>query len=214
MKQATVPALRDYWLAVVDYGNGLLDRLPLQAEPQPLDATLHKLAPLLQAMEGEEVVVLSALNKPPALPPQENVMGVGLNSVGMLCDRLSILIIKEWCLCNKGAHSQAKAGALRREQTLDIVEALCQARPGNSAMNTKITSQPVEATAHSWPQAFYKLLGTNLLLWEAQEVLYIRDIGALPCEELRAYIAYFSSGNLRRNEFMQKCEEFYWSDSS
>jgi hypothetical protein len=140
----------------------------------------------------------------------EAQLGVGLNSIGMLADRFTILIIKEWCLRNKGSQNPDKATELFEKQTLDIIEAMAHSRPGNSAMNSKITHIKGDAVANKWEEAFYGLLTTNLVLWESQEILYIRDIQELPAEELRSYIKWFSYGNMRRNEYIQLCEEFYW----
>lgn len=210
-KPETDSSLHAYFLRLADYGSGLLNRLPLELEPQPLNYALGKLSPHLQSLKAEEVAKVLALSKPSLAATSGQEVGVGLNSVGMLADRLTILIIKEWCLRNKGARDEAKAQLLFDGQTLDIIEAMCRAKPGSSAMNSKITPKTADAAATSWPEAFYGLLSTNLLLWESQEVLYIQDIGTLPCEELRAYIQWFSFGNLRRNEYIQKCEELYWN---
>jgi hypothetical protein len=128
----------------------------------------------------------------------------------MLSDRLSTLIIKEWCLRNKPSSNLAKADELYQTQTMDVIYALARAQPGNSSMNTKITYYRSDVTASSWEEAFYGLLSTNILNWESQEVLYIKDIKLLPCEELRDYISWFSFGNIQRNEYIQYCEELYW----
>jgi hypothetical protein len=93
---------------------------------------------------------------------------------------------------------------------MDVIYALARAQPGNSSMNTKITYYRSDVTASSWEEAFYGLLSTNILNWESQEVLYIKDIKLLPCEELRDYISWFSFGNIQRNEYIQYCEELYW----
>ncbi len=111
---------------------------------------------------------------------------------------------------NKGTRDEAKAKALFEQQTLDIVEAMSQTRPGSSAMNSKITHIKGDAAATSWSEAFYGLLATNLILWESQEILYVSNIKELPAEELRSYIEWFSYGNIRRNEYIQLCEELYW----
>ena len=55
------------------------------------------------------------------------------------------------------------------------------------------------------------LLVTNLLLWEAQEILYNHDMQHLPAGELRAYIAFFSENNLSRNAFMEDADRLFWA---
>ncbi len=37
------------------------------------------------------------------------------------------------------------------------------------------------------------------------------DILALPCEDLRAYMDFFSRGNLSRNVYIQSSDQLYWS---
>jgi hypothetical protein len=137
-------------------------------------------------------------------------LGTGLNSIGMLTDRLTILIIKEWCLRNKNNLDPEKADKIYKEQTLDIVEAIIHTKPGSSSMNTKITKLRSGARASSWEEAYYGLLKTNILMWESQEVLYIKDISLLKCEELREYIKWFSFSNILRNEYINLCEKKYW----
>lgn len=135
--------------------------------------------------------------------------GVGLNTVGMLSDRLSILAIKQHRL-RSGIDGTAKSEALFQTQSLDILAALARVRPGNSALNTKITTLPSDAAASGWADAYFGLLSTNLLLWEAQEILYLKDILSLPAEELRGYIQWFAIGNMRRNRYIELCELLFW----
>jgi hypothetical protein len=52
---------------------------------------------------------------------------------------------------------------------------------------------------------------TNLLLWEAQEILYNHDISALPDDELRKYILFFSRHNLKRNVSIEASDRLYWA---
>ncbi len=189
---------------------GVLDTLGLQSEPLPLDTILGQLQPKL---DNSEAYLLSFGAVPKPEPANARVpisSGVGLNSVGMLVDRLTILFIREWCLINKGRPNPEKAQAIYDQQTRDIMIALSEARPGSSALNSKLTHLKGEAKATNWLQAYYGLFATNVLLWEAQEILYTRDIRQLPPEELRSYITWFAYGNMRRNEYIQMCEEYYW----
>jgi len=48
-------------------------------------------------------------------------------------------------------------------------------------------------------------------MWESQEMLYIRDISAAPCDELRAYISWFSRSNIQRNDYIELTEKRYWA---
>lgn len=203
-------AQREYFLKLARYGTGLLDKLPIEREPQPLEYALGKLAPLLDELRVAEIAAIADLQKPAVPSDEPSELGVGLNSIGMLADRFTILIIKEWCLRNKGARDARKAAALFEGQTLDIIEALSLARPGSSAMNSKITTIKGDARALNWVEAFFGLLTTNLLMWESQEMLYIKNIADEPIDELRAYIKWFSYSNIRRNEYIAYCEHYFW----
>src|SRR6185312_3710056 len=92
---------------------------------------------------------------------EQDGKGIGLNTVGMLSDRLSILAIKQHRLRLQERDGSAKAIDLFQTQTLDILAALSIARPGNSAINTKITTLPAEGQAANWIEAYFGLLTTN-----------------------------------------------------
>lgn len=199
----------DYFLKLHRYGATLLDRLPIELTPQPLAYALGRLAPRLDELRAAESKAIRALGPHPAAAGAVIELGVGLNSVGMLTDRLTILILKEWCLRHKN-RAAAKADALFEGQTRDIAAALAAARPGSSSMNSKITIHRADAAAGDWAEAFYGLLSTNLLMWESQEMLYVRDLSTAPGDELRDYIQWFSRSNIRRNEYIALCEDLYW----
>jgi hypothetical protein len=202
--------LVNYFKELTAQSYQLLDSLGLSSNPIPLKILLSDLLARLVDLKESMVINYQKLNRPQGNWCQtQNNLGVGLNSIGMLSDRLSILIIKEWCLRNKTT-SNAKANDLYQTQTMDIIYALASAKPGSSSMNTKITDRKSNVIAHSWEEAFYGLFSTNIVNWESQEILYIKDIKSLPCEELRNYIDWFSFGNIQRNEYIQYCEELYW----
>ncbi len=135
---------------------------------------------------------------------------VGLNTVGMLLDRLSILAIKTWNL-EKRAKAPEKAQELRATQIAELVEALAGSRPGHSSINNKLTSHRTNVAAADFAEACYNLVTTNLLLWEAQEILYNHDIAVLPDDELRKYIQFFSRHNLKRNVSIEASDRLYWT---
>ena len=208
----SIEKLREYFLKLIDYSNEIITCLPIEPEPKPLKYVLERLKPELDSMKNEKIRKLKNLDCPlHFVDSTDTELGTGLNSVGMLTDRLTILIIKEWCLRNKNNSDLEKADKIYKEQTLDIVEAIIHTKPGSSSMNTKITKLKSGARASSWEEAYYGLLMTNILMWESQEVLYIKDINLLECEELRDYIKWFSVGNIERNQFIQLCECKYWN---
>ena len=198
----------DYFISLANYAKGLLGRLPVERTPQPLDYAVGLLYDRIKEIQVEEVEDLRKLWLM-QYNPNVSKEGIGLNTIGMLTDRFTILLIKEWCLRNKSNNSQ-KADDLFERQTMDIIQCLANSVPGNSAINSKITNIKTDAHAKDWEEAFFGMLTINLVLWESQEVLYIQDISSLPAEELRAYIHWFAHGNMERNVLMELCEVRYW----
>lgn len=193
------------------YSLKLFDILPLEKEPEPLEQIMAKLQPTLSTIRDAEISKLQALDKPEGLfAPGNELTYQGLNTIGMLMDRFTILLIREWCLLNKHGLSE-KAQNVYMSQTTDIIKAMANAAPGTSSLNTKVTTIGRQSSATStWEEAFYGLLTTNLLLWESQEMLYIKDIKQEPCAELRSYIDWFSKGNIQRNEYIEEVEYQFW----
>lgn len=204
--------LHDYFTQLARQSTGFLDTLPIEKTPQPLAYALEALAPAIEKMKSTGVQQIRCLNRPTPSTQMRSDAGIGLNTVGMLTDRFTILLIKEWSLRHKGnPPNPAKADELFQTQTLDIIAALAKAQPGSSALNSKITSIKSAVTAADWAEAFWGLLTTNLLMWESQEMLYIKDISQAPYQELRDYISWFSFSNIQRNVFIEFCEKRYWS---
>lgn len=201
----------NYFVKLSTYAKSLLDTLPIEKEPQPLQYAVEKLYGKLKQIKEDEVEKLKILwvkqNFIQELPKKKD--SIGLNTIGSLTDRFTILIIKEWCLRNKSNNVQ-NANNLFENQTKDIIRCLANSVPGNSAINSKITNIKTVVIAQDWEEAFFGLLAVNLVLWESQEVLYIKDISLLPAEELRAYIHWFAHGNMERNVLMELCESRYW----
>ncbi|SDH42078.1 hypothetical protein SAMN04488062_10787 [Flavobacterium omnivorum] len=201
----------NYFVKLSTYAKSLLDTLPIEKEPQPLQYAVEKLYGKLKQIKEDEVEKLKILwvkkNFIQELPKKKD--SIGLNTIGSLTDRFTILIIKEWCLRNKSNNVQ-NANNLFENQTKDIIRCLANSVPGNSAINSKITNIKTDVIAQDWEEAFFGLLAVNLVLWESQEVLYIKDISLLPAEELRAYIHWFAHGNMERNVLMELCESRYW----
>jgi hypothetical protein len=207
---ASPVSLTDYFTELARQSVCFFDALPIERTPQPLAYALEALAPAIGTMKPDGLRQIRELDRPvPAITAQAG-RGTGLNTVGMLTDRFTILLIKEWSLRHKANANPAKADELFRVQTADIIAALAHAQPGSSALNSKITSIKSGVTAADWAEAFWGLLTTNLLMWESQEMLYIKDISQAPYQELRDYIGWFSRSNIQRNTYIEFCEQRYW----
>ena len=203
---------KEYFLSLAQYAKALFDTLPIEKQPEPISYALGILQPKIEEIKPAEIAKLKAMQPDTQIGVKGNEnTWQGLNSIGMLMDRFTILLIREWCLRNKQNKNEAKADTIFKDQTMDIIEAMVHAAPGSASLNSKITNLKQSVEVANWEEAFYGLLTINLILWESQEVLYIKDIKQLPCEELRDYIDWFSRGNIIRNEYIQLCEERFWT---
>ena len=134
------------------------------------------------------------------------VQAVGLNTVGMLSDRLSILCIKKAMQSQNGRVSESL-----QDQIREINNALNGVCPGRSSGFNKVTNLSCEIPVEGFAAVLGDLCATNLLLWLSQDVLYLRGPEELPDSELREYILIFSRLNLRRNLAISMLEGELWS---
>ncbi|RZL48365.1 MAG: hypothetical protein EOP00_09410 [Pedobacter sp.] len=198
----------EYFLKVAEIAKKTLDALPIALTPQPLDYSLNFLEGKIDEIRKDVVVEMEKINF--SKKDQKNLdIAIGLNTVGMLLDRFTILLVKEWCIRNKNSNPE-KADLLFETQTKEIIKALDESNKGYSSVNSKITNIQVNVNANSWEEAFFELFFINLKLWESQEVLYIKDISKLPAEELRDYIKWFANGNMQRNVLIEIADNYFW----
>lgn len=200
---------QSYFLALADYSRDFAARLGLNDKAQPLDRLLGDLKPRLERMRDAETALIAAIRRPVSVRTRDGSRAVGMNTVGLLADRLTILVVKEWNLRHRNADAGG-ADVLTRSEIPEICRALAQAEPDQPLYVGKISTIRAGAEARTWAEAYFGLLSANLLLWEAQEVLYRRGILELPAEEIRSYIRWFSLGNMLRNEYMALCEQLFW----
>jgi hypothetical protein len=203
---------------IFDTTSDIFDRLPIPREPQLMRYLSEVLEPAVTAARPDAIAAYDAVLAMNA-GAEEDAAGadsdaaadraVGLNTVGLLCDRLSILTIKYWKLKHHYGKPEA-AAELAGTQVREMIAALAEAQRGFSSINNKVTNRDVSAKASSFTEAFYGLQTVNLLIWESQEVLYTRDISVVAADELRAYVAYFSLQNLTRNVFIDLADTLFW----
>ena len=205
---------RDYFDALFDAARALIARFPLSIEPPTMDFIAATLEPVADKERAARPFANPGRDVARAREQAGAFAGgnraVGLNTVGMLLDRLSILAIKSWNLEHR-AKAPQKAKELRDGQVAELIEALAASTPGHSSINNKITSHKTDVAAADFATACFNLVTTNLLLWEAQEILYNHDMDALPDSELRKYIQFFSRHNLKRNVSIEASDRLYWA---
>ena len=200
-----------YFLRLADYSRGFVDRMGTKEGMLPLDRILGEMKSAIEAETAAETARLGAIPCETASRMAQPERAAGLNTAGLLADRLTILIIKEARLRSSVRKDDVALGAITNVEIPGICQALAQAEPGHGAPVGKVSTIRVDVGAKTWAEAYYGLLGANLLLWEAQEVLYTRDILSLPSEELRSYIRWFSVGNMTRNEYIMLCDRLIWT---
>jgi hypothetical protein len=206
--------LKQYFSDVYALSRRLIDDWAFPPTPLSLEALLNVKRAEVEAQRDAAVSgfveLRETLTGTAAAPPEpQSRRPAGLNTIGMLSDRLTVLAMKEWVLENRSG-APGKATELRQTQVEELIDTLAGATPGYSSFTQKVTALRFEAPADTWEEAYFGLLATNVLLWEAQEVLYAGHIAELECAELRRYIAWFSEGNVRRNGFIAHCETTFW----
>jgi hypothetical protein len=130
---------------------------------------------------------------------------VGLNTIGMLADRLSILCIKKYLYLRQ----DRQVGGID-SQISELNHAISNVCPGHSSEFNKVTTLECDIHSGNFAIVLGDLCASNLLLWLAQDVLYLRGPEALPDFELREYIVLFSRLNVRRNRAISILEIVQW----
>jgi hypothetical protein len=184
--------------------------LPISHKIEAIDITFARLKPALDNGRTIEVERLLATLRPSPVAAALSAP-VGMNSVGILADRLTILICKSWYLRHR-QNQIAGADHVCSAQIPDIVGALAQCAPGHASLLEKVSSKKPEIFARSFQEAYYGLLSANILMWETQEMLYLYDMETVEPEMLRDYIRFFSHANMQRNAFISQSEQLYWAD--
>lgn len=133
---------------------------------------------------------------------------IGLNTVGMLIDRLSILSIKSYMQKEEIIDMNNLED---EEQIKDIEDALAYVKEGTSSSYNKISNLKESISADTFDLAVMRLGAVNLVLWLSQDVLYLRGPNELQESELRKYITYFAEKNITRNKLISLANFYYWN---
>ena len=202
------PHIHAYFTHLMEYSRNLMDRFPISNAIEPIAETFARLTPAFENNKAEEVIRMQQVARP-ANTAAPSDLPAGMNTIGILADRLTILVCKEWYLRNR-MKKAAAADDLYQTQIKDIVTSLALATPGHAKLLEKVSSHLTDAKAVNFEEAYYGLLMANILMWENQEMLYVHDMESVPAEELRQYIRFFSDANMLRNACIAACETLYW----
>ena len=199
----------DYFFSIFDYSISLLDSLPISLVAQPISYVEEVLEAECQRRRPLETKRIHALPRAVHYVDADENRPIGMNTVGILTDRLTILAMKIWCLRRKHGKAEVAQGILDTE-VRDVIAAIQQARPGNSTVLQKITELETDIHNADWAESYYGLMTSNLFMWEAQEAMYINNMADFDSDGVRAFLKWCSYGNLRRNRYITSCEVLYW----
>ena len=145
---------RQYFTALFSSSIDLVGTVPLTRQPASMAHITGNLQPAALLISANAV-----LPQPDDTVPAElrlpAVLGhpVGLNTIGLLLDRLSILAIKHWNLIHR-ADSPSRAAELRSGPGQEMIDALAAAQPGHSSYNSKITIHGGRSPCGSFVEAY------------------------------------------------------------
>jgi len=200
--------LGQYFLEFFRMSHGILDRMPIRLTPQPMSYVSDVLERAAEERRVEEAARLREVVRVPHQPADHD-FPVGLNTIGILADRLTILAIKTWFLRHKHKKDEA-AAVIEADEVVQIVRAMSLTRPGSATLLQKITELKTVIHNADWAESFYGLLMSNLMMWEAQESMYVNNMADYSDAEVRACLSWCSYGNQRRNRYITSCEVLYW----
>ena len=136
---------------------------------------------------------------------------LGMNSPGILWDRLTILHCKAIFTGPQSPHRRTKdhshLGDVAAEIS-DVLKALHEARPAKNVLLAKEATQRQSASP-SLGQALWDLQVSNVAMWINQDLLYTVDVNMVSEKRLRDYIKFFSAANRRRNTAIEHVELAY-----
>ena len=135
----------------------------------------------------------------------------GMNTPGILWDRLTILTCKLVFASSQSRHSTSRPGALTEEvmaQQSGVLQVLHTSMPAKTALLAKEqTARVIEA--QSLANSLLKLLHANLGMWINQDLLYTTDVSVVSYSRLKEYIRFFGHYNRQRNSAIEEVDLLY-----
>ena len=135
----------------------------------------------------------------------------GMNTPGILWDRLTILISKLIFASSLSKHSVNRSEVPAEEvitQIAGVLEVLHNSMPAKTALLAKEqTARVIEV--QSLANSLLKLLHSNLGMWINQDLLYTKDASIVTCSRLKNYITFFGRYNRQRNSAIEEVDLLY-----
>ena len=135
----------------------------------------------------------------------------GMNTPGILWDRLTILVCKLVLASSFSRHSTSPSAVLGDEvmtQINGVLEVLHNSMPAKTVLLAKEQTARV-SEAQSLSKSLLKLLQSNLGMWINQDLLYSKDADLVPSSRLNSYIIFFGRYNSKRNSSIEEIDLLY-----
>ena len=135
----------------------------------------------------------------------------GMNSPGILWDRLTILNCKYFFTSPTSPHFDSKIHSKEVDigsELMSVLNALHSARPPRHVLLAKEATQR-QTVAPDIGTSLCQLQYSNLAMWINQDLLYTVSADDVEPKRLREYIKFFSEANKIRNTAIEHIELFY-----
>jgi len=137
---------------------------------------------------------------------------LGMNSPGILWDRITILIcklvIKSPTYIKQCKATPSSGPTDVNEQIADILTVLHSSLPAKSILLAKEQTERVR-NPPSLAESLGVLMKSNIGMWLNQDLLYTKDPQSVPTTRLQTYIALFAVYNSERNRAIEEIEISY-----
>jgi hypothetical protein len=139
---------------------------------------------------------------------KENDYELGLNTFGILLDRLTILNAKFFFLDDQAIHVETK------KQINGILFCLRKCKPAKTVILAKETGERLCEIDEKPFQVLLRLQKSNLAQWVNQDLLYTADPSLASYQRLKSYVVETRYDNTIRNRAIEKldfwfCSNFY-----
>ena len=135
----------------------------------------------------------------------------GMNSPGILWDRLTILNCKLFFASTESPHFDVKLhnkNADVRSELTSVLNALHKAKLPRHILLAKEATER-QTTAPDIGIALWQLQSSNLAMWINQDLLYTVSVDDVDSTRLRDYIRFFSEANKIRNTAIEHIDLYY-----